>query len=68
MDARELMYNGNVEAFRDKEYPMLKGKCIEAPLYTIELNQSARCYLSRSCRNCPTSQVFHGEVYVRYDV
>lgn len=56
-------YNKDVEAFREHEYPMLKGKWGQLVPSASELMLEARSYLSRPCGNRPVLEVTHGRLH-----
>jgi hypothetical protein len=57
-----LGYNKDVEAFRELEYPMLKGQPTQFK-YEVLLISGYRCCLSRSCRDNFVFEVAHGEIH-----
>lgn len=62
MENDGLEYNKNVEAFRELEYPMLKGKQSQTAPRTWKLILSTRCHLPGPCWDYVAFKVTHGEI------
>jgi hypothetical protein len=58
----EDAYNRNVEAFREEEYPMLKGERLFKSL-EVNANSGCRCCIPRPCGKYAVFEVTHGELH-----